>query len=66
MIAAPDGRRLLGVHLIGEGAAELVHLGQMAMLANWEVDGFVANTFNFPTLAEAYRLAAIEIIHARQ
>ena len=66
LVAAPDGRRLLGVHLIGEGAAELVHLGQMAMLANWDVDGFVANTFNFPTLAEAYRLAAIEIIHDRR
>lgn len=66
LVATPDGRRLLGVHIIGEGAAELVHIGQMALVAGFPVDAFVINTFNFPTLAEAYRLAALEIVAARQ
>ena len=65
LVAAPDGKRLLGVHIIGEGAAELIHVGQMALIAGFDVDAFVANTFNFPTLAEAYRLAALEILVAR-
>ena len=65
LVAAPDGKKLLGVHVIGEGAAELVHVGQMALVAGFDVDAFVVNTFNFPTLAEAYRLAALEILVAR-
>lgn len=65
LVAAPDGKKLLGVHVIGEGAAELVHVGQMALVAGFDVDAFVINTFNFPTLAEAYRLAALEILVAR-
>lgn len=65
LVCAPDGRTLLGVHVIGEGAAELVHLGQLALVAALPVDAFVSNTFNFPTLAEAYRLAALEILRTR-
>jgi NAD(P) transhydrogenase len=66
MVADADGKRLLGVHIAGETAAELVHLGQMALLAKWSVDDFVATTFNFPTHAEAYRVAALDLIHQRR
>jgi NAD(P) transhydrogenase len=65
LVADAGGRKLLGVHIIGEGAAELVHLGQMALIAGWVVDQFVSTTFNFPTLAEGYRSAALDIIHQR-
>jgi NAD(P) transhydrogenase len=65
LVTGPNGRKLLGVHIIGESAAELVHLGQMALIANWDVDLFVSTTFNFPTMAEGYRVAALDIIHQR-
>ncbi len=59
LIAAPDGK-LLGAHVIGEGATELVHVAQMALAGGLALDAFVDNVFNFPTLAEAYRVAAID------
>lgn len=55
-----DGR-VLGVHIVGEGAAELIHIGQLAILKGMVVKEFVENIFNFPTLAEAYRVAALDI-----
>jgi NAD(P) transhydrogenase len=51
-------RRLLGVHCIGTSATELVHIGQMVMAYNGTVDDLVDNVFNYPTLAEAYKVAA--------
>lgn len=65
LIADPTGRSLLGVHIVGEGATELVHVGQMALLAGLGVDTFVENIFNFPTLAEAYRVAALDLVAKR-
>lgn len=65
LIADPDGERLLGVQIIGEGATELVHVGQMAILNGWAVDRFIDTIFNFPTLAEAYRAAALDIVGQR-
>lgn len=65
LIACPKGKKLLGVAIVGEGATELIHIGQMALLSNMEVDGFVENIFNFPTLAEAYRVAALHIAGQR-
>ena len=47
---------------MGEGATELIHLGQMALLAGTGVESFVENIFNFPTLAEAYRVAALDVL----
>ena len=44
---------------------ELVHLGQMALLNGMSVDAFTTTIFNFPTMAEAYRQAALDIIHRR-
>ena len=61
LIASPEGR-LLGVQVVGECASELVHVGQMALLAGFDVDVFIEATFNFPTLAEGYRVAALDVI----
>jgi len=60
-----DGERVLGVHIVGDGATELIHLGQLAIINDMPVSGFVDNVFNFPTLAEAYRIAALDIVHQR-
>ncbi|MFT5289251.1 MAG: NAD(P) transhydrogenase [Planctomycetota bacterium] len=54
------GERLLGAHIVGEGATEIIHVAQMAMHGNMGLDDFLENTFNFPTLGEAYRVAAID------
>ena len=66
LVADPGGKRVLGVQIVGEGACELIHVGQMALLADAEVDTFVDNIFNFPTLAEAYRVAALDIAKQRK
>ncbi len=65
IICAPDGEKILGVMIVCEGATELIHIGQMALITQSKVDIFVENIFNFPTLAEAYRVAALEIIGKR-
>jgi len=65
IICDADGQKILGVQIVGEGATELIHIGQMAMLADSPVDIFVESIFNFPTLAEAYRVAALAIIGQR-
>ncbi|MGP8253234.1 MAG: Si-specific NAD(P)(+) transhydrogenase [Terracidiphilus sp.] len=53
-----DTRKVLGVHIIGEGAAELVHIGQAVMTLDGTVDYFIDTVFNYPTLAECYKVAA--------
>ena len=53
-----DTRKVLGVHIIGEGAAELVHIGQAVMTLGGTVDYFIDTVFNYPTLAECYKAAA--------
>jgi NAD(P) transhydrogenase len=53
-----DTRKVLGVHIIGEGASELVHIGQAVMTLDGNVDYFVDTVFNYPTLAECYKVAA--------
>jgi NAD(P) transhydrogenase len=65
LVADPKGERLLGVHIIGEGASELVHVGQMALMGGLGIDTFVDAIFNFPTLAESYRVAAFDILKQR-
>lgn len=66
IIADSKGKKILGVAIVGEGSTELIHIGQMAMVNNNPVDVFIENIFNFPTLAEAYRVAALAIIGQRQ
>jgi NAD(P) transhydrogenase len=53
-----ETRAILGVHIIGEGASELVHIGQAVMTLNGTIDYFVDTVFNYPTLAECYKQAA--------
>jgi NAD(P) transhydrogenase len=65
LVADPAGRRLLGAQIVGEGATELVHVAQMALIGKLDVDAFVDHVFNFPTFAEAYRMAALEIVASR-
>jgi len=60
MIFSLDSRKLLGVHIVGEGATELIHIGQAVLNLGGGLDYFVENTFNYPTLAEAYKIAALD------
>jgi len=53
-----ETRLILGVHIIGEGASELLHIGQAVMVLGGTVEYFVNNVFNYPTLAECYKAAA--------
>jgi len=53
-------RRLVGVHIVGEGATELIHIGQAVMALGGTLDYFVTHAFNYPTLAEAYKVAALD------
>ncbi|XAM00245.1 Si-specific NAD(P)(+) transhydrogenase [Phycisphaeraceae bacterium D3-23] len=53
-----DTHEILGVHAIGTGATELIHIGQTVMAMNGKAEFFINNVFNFPTLAEAYKIAA--------
>jgi NAD(P) transhydrogenase len=53
-----ETREILGVHIIGEGASELLHIGQAVMILGGKVDYFVNTVFNYPTLAECYKAAA--------
>lgn len=56
----PESRRLLGVHVLGSGATELIHIGQTVMTAGLPIDYFVETVFNYPTLAECYKVAALD------
>lgn len=55
-----ETRKLLGVSIIGEGATELIHIGQAVMAHEGSVDYFVDTVFNYPTLAECYKTAAFD------
>ncbi len=55
-----DTRELLGVHIIGEGASDLVHIGQAVLAFEGTIDYFVNTVFNYPTLAECYKTAAFD------
>ena len=55
----PESLRLLGVHVIGENAAELIHIGQAVLAFGGTVEYFRDTVFNYPTLAEAYKVAAL-------
>ena len=53
-----ETREILGVHIIGEGASELLHIGQAVFALKGTMDYFVTTVFNYPTLAECYKAAA--------
>ncbi len=60
VLVSADDRRVLGVHVFGTAATEIVHLGQAAIAAGLPVDYFVETVFNYPTLTEAYKVAALD------
>ncbi|MCB1498037.1 MAG: Si-specific NAD(P)(+) transhydrogenase [Bauldia sp.] len=55
-----NDRKLLGAHIVGEGATELIHIGQAVLNLGGTIDYFVENAFNYPTLAEGYKIAALD------
>lgn len=60
LIFNAETKQLLGVHIIGEGASELVHIGQAVLSFGGSIDYFVNTVFNYPTLAECYKIAALD------
>ena len=60
MLVSLKTRRVLGVQIVGEGATELIHIAQAVLNLKGTVDYFVKNTFNYPTLAEAYKIAGLD------
>jgi NAD(P) transhydrogenase len=63
LLVSLDTRTLLGVHVFGTGATELVHIGQAVMGCGGTVDYLVDAVFNYPTLAEAYKVAALDAMN---
>jgi NAD(P) transhydrogenase len=60
LLVSLDDRRLLGVHVIGTGATDLVHIGQAVMGGAATIDFLVTAVFNYPTFAESYKVAALD------
>jgi NAD(P) transhydrogenase len=60
LLVSTDDRRILGVHVLGTNATEVVHIGQAVMGHGGTVDYFVDAVFNYPTLAESYKVAALD------
>jgi NAD(P) transhydrogenase len=60
LLVSPEDRRLLGVHVIGTGATDLVHIGQAVMGGDAGIDFLVTAVFNYPTFAESYKVAALD------
>ena len=54
---------ILGVHIVGDNAADLIHIGQAVMHFGGDVNYFIQSVFNYPTLAEAYKTAAFAAIN---
>ncbi len=65
LLCERDSARVLGVQVLGEGATELVHLGQAAIANGATADFFIEQIFNFPTMSEAYRIAAFDCLKQR-
>jgi NAD(P) transhydrogenase len=58
LIFCPDSKQILGIHIVGEGASELLHIGQAVFALKGTVEYFAEAVFNYPTLAECYKAAA--------
>ncbi len=63
LLVSSEDRSLLGVHVFGTGATELVHIGQAVMGCGGTVDYLVDAVFNYPTLAESYKVAALDAMN---
>jgi NAD(P) transhydrogenase len=64
LVVDAKSRKILGVHVIGERASELVHIGQTAITLGATIDLFIDMVFNYPTLAESYKYAAYECLRS--
>lgn len=60
MLFHREDHRLLGVHAVGTGATELIHIGQAVLGVKGGLDYFLSTAFNYPTLAECYKVAALD------
>lgn len=63
LLVHKETRKLLGVHIIGHGACDLIHIGQTVLALEAPIDFIVNNTFNYPTFAEAYKVAALDCVN---
>jgi NAD(P) transhydrogenase len=63
LLVSTEDRTLVGVHVLGTGAADLVHIGQAVMGGGGGVDFLVSAVFNYPTFAEAYKVAALDAVN---
>jgi NAD(P) transhydrogenase len=63
LLVSPEDRTLLGVHAFGAGATEVVHIGQAVMGLGGTIDYLVESVFNYPTFAEAYKVAALDALN---
>ena len=66
LLVSIDDQSILGVHIVGEEATELIHIGQTVMALNGTLDYFVNTAFNYPTLAESYKIAALDAWNSLQ
>jgi NAD(P) transhydrogenase len=60
LVFDPESLKLLGVHIVGENASELLHIGMMVMQLGGTINAFIDSVFNFPTLSDAYKYAAYD------
>jgi NAD(P) transhydrogenase len=60
LVFDPESLKILGVHIVGENASELLHVGMMVMQFGGTINAFIDSVFNFPTLGEAYKYAAYD------
>lgn len=60
LLVSTDNKKILGVHIMGYGATEIIHIGQTAMKLGGDLDFMINNIFNYPTLAGAYKIAALD------
>ena len=63
LVVAPDGKKLLGVHIVCQGASDLIHAGELALINGNNVEIFRENVLNFPTMSQAYRNAALDVFN---
>ncbi len=63
ILVSTDDLKLLGVRIFGSGATDLVHIGQAVMGCGGTVEYLVDAVFNYPTLSEAYKVAALDVMN---
>jgi NAD(P) transhydrogenase len=66
LLVSPDDHKLLGVHVFGTSATEVVHIGQAVMGTGGTIDFLMESVFNYPTLAESYKVAALDAMNKIQ